>query len=110
MLIYMSQRYVILLFPDERTNQLLSLRMQRQEWKDRSSEDKFSSQDRHRAILQEAIGLVFENRRNEMKELTGNSVDDIKVAAAILSELQEYQDVESRLVTSLPNKVTTVSQ
>lgn len=80
--------------------------MQRQAWKERSTADKLSSRDHHRAILQEAVGLVFENRRHEMKELGGTTVDDIQIATAILSELQESQDIQSRLISSLPNKVT----
>ncbi|EDO46860.1 predicted protein, partial [Nematostella vectensis] len=87
-----ARSYARKLNKDERDNQLLVLRTKRQAWKERSSQEKLESLDSHRALLQEAVALVCENRRAESGELGTGSVDDVQVAMAVLSELQEYQD------------------
>ncbi|XP_032219683.2 trichohyalin [Nematostella vectensis] len=99
-----ARSYARKLNKDERDNQLLVLRTKRQAWKERSSQEKLESRDSHRALLQEAVALVCENRRAESRELGTGSVDDVQVAMAVLSELQEYQDVQSQFLSSLPNK------
>ena len=91
---------------DERSNQLLVLKTQREGWRSRSSDEKITSKEQHRQLLQEAVALAFETRRAEMRELKGVSVDDLGVAAGILCELQEHQDAESQLLRGLVDKVT----
>ena len=55
--------------------------------------------------MQEAVGIVFENRRVELRETCGAGVDETVVSTATLSDLQEQQDAESQLLLSLVDKV-----
>ena len=89
---------------DERSNQLLVLKMQRQSWRSSSFEQRVANRQRHRSILQEAAGIVFENKRLELRR-SHVGVDESAVSAAILSDLQEEQDAESQLLLSLVHKV-----
>ena len=90
---------------DERSNQLLVLKTQRDGWRSYSSDKKIANKDHNRSVLQEAVGIVFENRRAEMRELKGMAVDELDVAVDMLCELQEKQDSESQLLLSLAEKV-----
>ena len=90
---------------DERSNQLLVLKTQRDGWHSYSSDKKIANKDHNRSVLQEAVGIVFENRRAEMRELKGMAVDELDVAVDMLCELQEKQDSESQLLLSLAEKV-----
>lgn len=91
-------------FTDERSNQLLVLKMQRQSWRSSTLEERMANRQHHRSILQEAVGIVFENKRLELRG-SQVTVDESVVSAAILSDLQEEQDAESQLLLSLVHKV-----
>lgn len=90
---------------DERSNQLLVLRTQQQGWRNQSSTERLVSKERHYAILQEAAGLVVEDRRADMRVCRGTSPDDLEVAAEIMADLQHQQEVESQMLLSLHSKV-----
>ena len=96
-------RFVLL--EDERSNRLLVLRTQRQSWRERSSDERLVSKDHHYAILQEAAGLVFEDRRLDQRAARGTSLEDLQVAADIMADLQHHQDVESHMLSTLHSKV-----
>lgn len=89
---------------DERSNQLLVLRTQHQGWREQSSTERLVSKERHHAILQEAAGLVFEERRSDMRMFRGTSPDDIEVAADIMADLQHAQEIESQMLLGLHGK------
>lgn len=90
---------------DERSNQLLVLRTQQQGWRNQSSTERLVSKERHYAVLQEAAGLVVEDRRADMRAIRGTSPDDLEVAADIMADLQHQQEVESHMLLSLHSKV-----
>lgn len=90
---------------DERSNQLLVLRTQQQGWRNQSSTERLVSKERHYAVLQEAAGLVVEDRRADMRAIRGASPDDVEVAADIMADLQHQQEVESHMLLSLHIKV-----
>lgn len=90
---------------DERSNQLLVLRTQQQEWRNQSSTGRLVSKERHHAILLEAAGLVLEDRRADMRAIRGASPDDLEVAADIMADLQHQHEVESQMLLSLHSKV-----
>ena len=78
--------------------------MQQQKWRSGTSEERITNKERHRSILQEAVGIVFENKRSELRE--GHvAIDESVVMTAILGEVQEHQDAESQLLLSLVDKV-----
>ena len=90
---------------DERSNQLLVLRTQQQGWRNQSSTERLVSKKRHYEVLQEAAGLVVEDRRADMRAIRGTSPDDLEVAADIMADLQHQQEVESQMLLSLHSKV-----
>ena len=92
-------------FPDERSNQLLVLRTQHQGWREQSSTERLVSKERHYSILQEAAGLVFEDRRSDMRQSRGSAPDDMEVAADIMADLQHAQEIESQMLLGLHSKV-----
>ena len=96
---------LLTLISDERSNQLLVLRTQQQGWREQSSTERLVSKERHYAILQEAAGLVFEDRRADMRVSKGTSSTDMEVAADIMADLQHKQDIESQMVLGLHSKV-----
>ena len=63
-----------------------------------------ASLEQHRALLQEAVAIVFESRKEEAKLLTTN-VDDLSIATQLLSELQRQQEMESRGLLNFADKV-----
>ena len=91
--------------PDERSNQLLVLRTQHQGWREQSSTERLVSKERHYSILQEAAGLVFEDRRSDMRQSRGSAPDDMQVAADIMADLQHAQEIESQMLLGLHSKV-----
>ena len=91
--------------PDERSNQLLVLRTQHQGWREQSSTERLVSKERHYSILQEAAGLVFEDRRSDMRQSRGSAPDDMEVAADIMADLQHTQEIESQMLLGLHSKV-----
>ena len=104
----MYQKFAIvdsLKIADERSNQLLVLRTQQQAWREQSSSERLVSRGRHAAILQEAAGLVFEDRRADLRVSRGTSPDDVQVAADILADLQHTHEIESQMLLSLHSKV-----
>jgi len=88
---------------DGRANHSLVLKTQWQGWRDRNTEDKMASLEQHRALLQEAVAIVFESRKEEAKLLTTN-VDDLSIATQLLSELQRQQEMESRGLLNFSDK------
>ena len=80
------------------------LKTQWQGWRDRSAEDKMASLEQHRALLQEAVALVFENRKEESRLLATNA-DDIAIASQMLSELQRQQELECKGLINFSDKV-----
>ena len=91
--------------PDERSNQLLVLRTQHQGWREQSSTERLVSKERHYSILQEAAGLVFEDRRSDLRQSRGSAPDDMQVAADIMADLQHAQEIESQMLLGLHSKV-----
>ena len=89
---------------DGRANQSLVLKTQWQGWRDRNTEDKMTSLEQHRALLQEAVAIVVENRKEESKLLSTNS-DDLAIATQLLSELQRQQELECKGLLSFADKV-----
>lgn len=89
---------------DERSNQLLVLRTQHQGWREQSSTERLVSKERHYSILQEAAGLVFEDRRSDMRQSRGSAPDDMQVAADIMADLQHAQEIESQMLLGLHSK------
>ena len=81
------------------------LRTQQQGWRDQSSTQRLVSKERHYAILQEAAGLVVEDRRADMRVCRGASPDDLEVATDIMADLQHQQEVESQMLLALHSKV-----
>lgn len=90
---------------DERSNQLLVLRTQQQGWRNQSSTERLVSKERHYAILQEAAGLVVEDRRADLRVCRGTAPNDLEVAADIMADLQHQQEVESQMLLALHSKV-----
>ena len=81
------------------------LRTQQQGWREQSSTERLVSKERHYSILQEAAGLVFEDRRSDMRVSQGTAPDDMEVAADIMADLQHTQEVESQMLLGLHSKV-----
>ena len=81
------------------------MRTQQQGWRKQSSTERLVSKERHYAILQEAAGLVIEDRRTDLRVCRGTSPDDQEVAADIMADLQHYQEVESQMLLTLHSKV-----
>ena len=81
------------------------LRTQQQGWREQSSTERLVSKGRHYAVLQEAAGLVFEDRRADMRVSRGTIPDDVEVTADIMADLQHAQDVESQMLLALHSKV-----
>lgn len=100
-----KQPIIVVNISDERSNQLLVLRTQQQGWREQSSTERLVSKERHYAILQEAAGLVFEDRRADMRASKGTSPADMEVAADIMADLQHTQDIESQILLGLHSKV-----
>ncbi|PFX16028.1 hypothetical protein AWC38_SpisGene19720 [Stylophora pistillata] len=92
------------LSPDERSNQLLVLRTQQQGWRKQSTTERLVSKERHYVILQEAAGLVIEDRRADLRVYRGTSPDDQEVAADIMADLQHHQEAESQMLLTLHGK------
>ena len=81
------------------------LRTQQQGWREQSSTERLVSKERHYAILQEAAGLVFEDRRADMRVSRGTTPDDLEVSADIMADLQHTQEIESQMLLALHSKV-----
>lgn len=81
------------------------LRTQQQGWREQSSTERLVSKERHYAILQEAAGLAFEERRADMRMTRGTPPEDMEVFADIMAELQHTQEIESQMVLGLHSKV-----
>ncbi|XP_033123436.1 trichohyalin-like isoform X2 [Anneissia japonica] len=73
---------------DIRDSCLKQLRGQRENWRKGSSEYRVSKRSIHMKLLQEGVGLYFENRREEVK---GHNLDDTHLAAVVLADLQQQQ-------------------
>eukprot|EP00794_Sanderia_malayensis_P006079 gene6079-6782_t len=89
---------------DERSNQLLVLKTQWQGWQSRGRDEKISAIEQHRIILQEAISIVFENKKDSMRLLSPNTVDDLAVACSLVSALQFQQDNDSKNIINFNDK------
>ena len=97
------------IFLDGRANQLLVLKTQWQGWRDKNTEDKLAHLEQHRALLQEAVALVFENRKEQLRA-TSSVHDDLAVAAMLLSDLQRQQGNECKGLMSFNDKVSLVQK
>ncbi len=95
-------------FSDERSNQLLVLKTQWQGWHHRSTEDKLQSIEQHRALLQEAVSIVFETKKEELRLLSPSAVDDLTVACNLLCDLQLSQEAECKSIINFHEKVRKV--
>lgn len=63
-----------------------------------------ASLEQHRALLYEAVAIVFENRKEESRLLTTN-VDDMTIASQLLSDLQRQQELECKGLLNFADKV-----
>lgn len=93
-----------LIFADGRANQSLVLKTQWQGWRDRNTEDKLATLEQHRALMQEAVAITFENRKEEARVMSLNA-DDITIATKLLSELQKQQESECKGLLNFVDKV-----
>ena len=97
--------YYPLFSSGEKSNQLLVLKTQWQGWRDRSREEKMSTLEQHRALLQEGVAIAFESRKEEARLMSSKPVDDLDIAATLLAELQKEQDLECRNLLEFADKV-----
>ncbi|XP_071961658.1 uncharacterized protein [Antedon mediterranea] len=87
---------------DVRDSCLKEFRGQRENWRKGSSEYRVSKRSVHMKILQEGVGLYFENRREEVK---GHNLDDLHLAAVVLADLQQQQCTEIHaMIMEMHNK------
>ena len=84
---------------------MLVLKTQWQGWREKNTEDKLVHLEQHRALLQEAVALVFENRKEQLR-VTSSNHDDLAVAAMLLSDLQRQQGNECKGLITFNDKVS----
>ena len=76
---------------EERENQFVVLKTQRQGWRNRSSDDKLGSKSFHLRLLQEAVIIVYVNLRLETKEVGA----DKDIAVSLLANLLHRQEIDA---------------
>jgi hypothetical protein len=89
------------LFIEERENQFVVLKTQRQGWRNRSSDDKRESKSFHLKLLQEAASILYVNQRLETKE-TGAEKD---VAVSLLAKLLHQQEIDAETLLAAKDQV-----
>ena len=88
-------------FIEERENQFVVLKTQRQGWRNRSSEDKLESKSFHLKLLQEAVSIVYVNERLEIKE----SGADQGIAVSLLAKLLHQQELDAETLLATRDQV-----
>ena len=91
----------VYLFKEERENQFLVLKTQRQGWRNRSSEDKLASKAFHLKLLQEAVSTVYVNQRLEMKDTAA----DKDVTVSLLGKLLHQQELDAETLLTATDQV-----
>ncbi|XP_033746567.1 trichohyalin-like isoform X2 [Pecten maximus] len=80
---------------DQRTKRLKTLRNQHKSWQDNKDSDVAVLEK----ILQEAVGLCYENRLEEMRQ-QNNKLSEADVNECILGDLEQQQEVEVEMKLS----------
>ena len=93
------------LFKEERENQFVVLKTQRQGWRNRSSEDKLASKAFHLKLLLEAVSTVFVNQRLEIQEPGA----DKDVAVSLLGKLLHQQELDAETLLAARDQVALIS-
>ena len=81
-------------FAEERENQFLVIKTQRQSWRNRSSKEKLETKSFHLRLLQEAVSIVCVNKKLEMND----SGADKTIAITLLAKLLQQQESDARNV------------
>ena len=93
--------FTINVFIEERENQFVVLKTQRQGWRNRSSDDKLASKSFHLRLLQEAVSIVYVNQRLETKEVGA----DKDIAVSLLADLLHQQEIDSETLLAARDQV-----
>ena len=97
--------HFVYLFKEERENQFVVLKTQRQGWRNRSSEDKLASKAFHLKLLLGAVSTVYVNQRLEMQE-PGTDED---IAVSLLGKLLHQQELDAETLLAARDQVVLIS-